>query len=93
MSVETGAENAAQQIPLHFFAAAKRNQNHRLEAAAAAAWDFSEIKEDSPDMNSFDEVFALVKRYCLEKGNIPEVAVKLWIDALTPVHLDGTTAL
>ena len=44
-------------------------------------------------MNSFDEVFALVKRYCLEKGNIPEVAVKLWIDALTPVHLDGTTAL
>ena len=35
-------------------------------------------------MNSFDEVFEHVKRYCLEKGQIPEVAVKLWIDALHP---------
>lgn len=44
-------------------------------------------------MNSFHEVFQCVKRYCREEGRIPEVAVKLWIDALKPVQLDGTTAL
>ncbi|WP_295214052.1 chromosomal replication initiator protein DnaA [Ruminococcus sp.] len=44
-------------------------------------------------MNSFDEVFTRVKQYCLEEGDIPEVAVKLWIYALIPVRLDGTTAL
>lgn len=44
-------------------------------------------------MNSFDEVFACVKRYCLEEGDIPEVALKLWIDALRPVHLSGTDAV
>ncbi|MGN1403575.1 MAG: chromosomal replication initiator protein DnaA [Ruminococcus sp.] len=44
-------------------------------------------------MNSFDEVFTRVKQYCLEEGDIPEVAVKLWIYALVPVRLDGTTAL
>ena len=44
-------------------------------------------------MNSFDEVFEHVKRYCLEKGQIPEVAVKLWIDALHPVDLSGTDAV
>lgn len=43
-------------------------------------------------MNSFDEVFAHVKQYCLKEGKIPEVAVKLWIDTLTPVKLEGTTA-
>ncbi len=44
-------------------------------------------------MNSFDEVFANVKQYCLTHGNIPEVAVTLWISALNPVRLDGTRAL
>lgn len=44
-------------------------------------------------MNSFDEVFTRVKQYCMEEGDIPEVAVKLWIYALVPVRLDGTTAL
>ena len=44
-------------------------------------------------MNSFDEVLEHVKRYCLEKGQIPEVAVKLWIDALHPVDLSGTDAV
>lgn len=44
-------------------------------------------------MNSFKEVFAKVKQYCLEDGEIPEVAVKLWIDALTPIRLEGTIAL
>ncbi len=44
-------------------------------------------------MNSFDEVFAHVKQYCLEEGEIPEVAVKLWIDALKPVELNGADAV
>jgi chromosomal replication initiator protein len=44
-------------------------------------------------MNSFDEVFAHVKKYCLDQGNIPEVAMELWIDILRPIRLDGTTAL
>ncbi|MCC8110233.1 MAG: chromosomal replication initiator protein DnaA [Ruminococcus sp.] len=44
------------------------------------------------NLNSFDEVFDCVKQYCLKEGNIPEVAVKLWIDCLTPVQLSGTTA-
>ena len=44
-------------------------------------------------MNSFDEVFEHVKRYCLDEGQIPEVAVKLWIDALKPVDLSGTDAV
>ena len=26
-------------------------------------------------MNSFQEVFARVKQYCLEEGDIPEVAI------------------
>jgi len=44
-------------------------------------------------MNSFDEVFEHVKQYCLDEGQIPEVAVKLWIDALKPVDLSGTDAV
>ena len=43
-------------------------------------------------MNSFDDVFSHVKQYCLKEGEIPEVAVKLWIDTLTPVKLDGSIA-
>lgn len=35
-------------------------------------------------MISFDEVFSSVKQYCREKGAIPDVAVKLWINALHP---------
>ena len=44
-------------------------------------------------MNSFHEVFECVKSYCREKGEIPDVAIQLWIEALKPVQLDGTTAL
>ena len=43
-------------------------------------------------MNSFQEVFSSVKQYCREQG-IPDVAVNLWINALTPVQLDGSTAV
>lgn len=34
-----------------------------------------------------------MKQYCREKGAIPDVAVKLWINALHPVRLDGNVAL
>ena len=44
-------------------------------------------------MISFDEVFSSVKQYCREKGAIPDVAVKLWINALHPVRLDGNCLL
>ena len=44
-------------------------------------------------MISFDEVFSSVKQYCREKGAIPDVAVKLWINALHPVRLDRNVAL
>lgn len=44
-------------------------------------------------MNSFDEVFSCVKNYCLEEGGIPEVALRLWINALIPVSLSGTDAV
>jgi len=44
-------------------------------------------------MNSFEEVFELVKKYCIDVGDIGEVALKLWINALEPQKLDGTNAI
>ena len=44
-------------------------------------------------MNSFQEVFARVKQYCLEEGDIPEVAINLWINAMEPIALSGTDAV
>ncbi len=43
-------------------------------------------------MNSFEDVFARVKEYCLTEGGLSEVAVKLWIGALNPTHLSGSIA-
>ncbi len=43
-------------------------------------------------MNSFDDVFARVKEYCLKEGGLSEVAVKLWIGSLQPLSLKGTVA-
>ena len=43
-------------------------------------------------MNSFAEVFECVKKYCIDVGDIGEVALKLWITALEPRALEGTTA-
>lgn len=43
-------------------------------------------------MNSFADVFEYIKTYCLEKGNIGEVALNLWIESLEPVSLDGNVA-
>lgn len=44
-------------------------------------------------MNSFKELFDSVKKYCLENEKIPSVAIKTWIDALTPVTFDGSNAV
>ncbi len=44
-------------------------------------------------MNSFEEVFENVKKYCLENNKIPEIGLKTWIDPLTPVRFDGSEAV
>lgn len=44
-------------------------------------------------MNSFEEVFDCVKKYCIDVGDIGEVALKLWINALEPRSLDGNNAV
>lgn len=44
-------------------------------------------------MNSFDEVFAQVKRYCSEHELINDVSMKTWIDAMTPVGIEGSDAV
>ena len=44
-------------------------------------------------MNSFDEVFQQVKQYCSEHEMISDVAMKTWIDAMTPVGIDGKDAV
>ncbi|MGN0630943.1 MAG: chromosomal replication initiator protein DnaA, partial [Ruminococcus sp.] len=43
-------------------------------------------------MNSFEDVFARVKEYCLREGGLSEVAVKLWIGSLQPLSLSGSVA-
>ena len=44
-------------------------------------------------MNSFEEVFASVKKYCLENGKIPEIPLTTWIEPLVPVSFDGSVAV
>lgn len=44
-------------------------------------------------MNSFDEVFEQVKRYCAEHELIARVAMDTWIDAMVPVSLEGKKAV
>ncbi|MBQ7046431.1 MAG: chromosomal replication initiator protein DnaA, partial [Oscillospiraceae bacterium] len=44
-------------------------------------------------MNSFEEVFNAVIEYCREVGQIGDVAIKLWIKTITPVGLEGNTAV
>lgn len=43
-------------------------------------------------MNSFEEVFDCVKKYCLNSGKIIESAYNIWIDPITPVQLKGSKA-
>lgn len=44
-------------------------------------------------MNSFDEVFQQMKSYCQENEMISDVAMKTWIDTMTPVGIDGPNAV
>ncbi|MDD6278409.1 MAG: chromosomal replication initiator protein DnaA [Ruminococcus sp.] len=44
-------------------------------------------------MNSFEEVFENVKKYCLEHNTIPEIGVTTWINAMKPVELNGSNAV
>lgn len=43
-------------------------------------------------MNSFGEVFEMVKTYCLEVANVGDIAFKLWINPLEPVKLEDNVA-
>ncbi|MBR6242184.1 MAG: chromosomal replication initiator protein DnaA [Ruminococcus sp.] len=43
-------------------------------------------------MNSFEEVFENVKKYCLRK-NIPAIAITTWIDQMKPVSFNGSEAV
>ncbi|MBE6848030.1 MAG: chromosomal replication initiator protein DnaA [Ruminococcus sp.] len=44
-------------------------------------------------MNSFADVFEMVKEYCTKKEKIGTVARGLWIDTLRPVRLEGNKAV
>lgn len=44
-------------------------------------------------MNSFEEVFESVKKYCLENNKIPEIGVTTWINAMRPVEFNGSDAI
>ena len=44
-------------------------------------------------MNSFEEVFENVKKYCLENNKIPEIGVTTWINAMKPIGLNGSDAV
>ena len=44
-------------------------------------------------MNSFEEVFENVKKYCLDNNKILEIGIKTWIDPLKPVSFNGTDAV
>lgn len=44
-------------------------------------------------MNSFDEVFNQVKKYCTEHDVITDVAMKTWIESMVPVGIEGSDAV
>lgn len=44
-------------------------------------------------MNSFDEVFENVKKYCVDKQKIPAIGIETWIDRMIPVDFNGTDAV
>ncbi|MBO5383158.1 MAG: chromosomal replication initiator protein DnaA [Ruminococcus sp.] len=44
-------------------------------------------------MNSFEEVFENVKKYCLENDKIPEIGITTWIDQMKPSNFNGTDAV
>ena len=44
-------------------------------------------------MNSFEEVFDKVKKYCLENEKIPEIGITTWIDQMRPISFTPTEAI
>ncbi|MCD7801115.1 MAG: chromosomal replication initiator protein DnaA [Ruminococcus sp.] len=44
-------------------------------------------------MNSFEEVFDCVKKYCLTSGKIIESAYNIWIEPISAVELNGSKAI
>ncbi len=44
-------------------------------------------------MNSFEEAFNSVIDYCREVGDLGDTAIKLWIETIKPLKLDGNTAV
>lgn len=44
-------------------------------------------------MNSFEDVFDNVKKYCLENDKIPEIGITTWIDQMKPASFNGTDAV
>ncbi len=44
-------------------------------------------------MNSFEDVFDNVKKYCLENDKIPEIGITTWIDQMKPTSFNGTDAV
>ncbi len=44
-------------------------------------------------MNSFEEVYDAVKKYCTDSGKIGDTAKNLWLDVLKPARLEGNEAV
>ncbi len=44
-------------------------------------------------MDSFTDLFEVVKNYCREIGGVGDVAMKLWINSLEPVEFKNNTAI
>lgn len=44
-------------------------------------------------MESFAELFEMVKKYCVDVGEISAIALKTWITPLEPVEFTGTKAI
>ena len=44
-------------------------------------------------MNSFEEAFDKVKKYCLENDKIPEIGITTWISQMKPESFNGTDAV
>lgn len=44
-------------------------------------------------MDSFTDLFEVVKNYCREEGGIGDIAMKLWINTLEPVEFKNNTAV
>ena len=56
---------------------------------------YERLKGEDKNMKSFVEVFDKVQDYCMEKierGELTDVAYRLWIKSLIPVKLDGNVA-